>query len=875
MRQPHKFSRFPLNFLVSVMISLLLPAAVAADEIPLTQETKPSADATFKAQAHQLNQEALALTRKGELAAAIEKFKQAAVLFGRAKDREGVAAMNTYISVFYQRSGDWAKSFDYASQARQSWRAVQDRLGEVNALKLMSAASQAIGNYKESFAYLTEAISLLDSPADRSQKADTLVYLGVFSRAWGDDQKSIGYFQQALAIRKAIGPRAKEARTLVEMARSYRMSGINETALEKLTEALRLLGEDKDPKWETQALYEQGEAYIGLGNDRKAADSLEQALRRARETGDRVTQAMSLRELSTVYNTLGDRQKALENLGQTVALSEAVTDPEFKANLLSQVALSYSFLDNHQQAIDYYGRALGLYRTVDNKVGISIALAGTGLAHEMLGELQQALNLYDQAITAREEIRTSARLEEIQLSVAGQSSEVYQLAIHLSMRLRRFPQSFDLSERARARNFLDQLANSRIDLRKGADPVLTEREGPMSGALNELEKRLKEERAKPLPQISAEMIRSLESQLVAKRREYAELLTRIRAVNPEFDSLRNMNPSTLPEVQRLLDTNTTLVSYFVTRDKTMAFIIARNAFQALEIPVGEADLKREVSLFHNSRSNLNDSQLRSLKRLYATLVEPLRPYLKTSVIGIIPHGILHYLPFAALNDGQNYFGDKYTLFYLPSASVIPFVQQKRKQGEQHLLVLAQDRAESLPFLAYANQSAETIAKLYNTTALLGSAATESAFRSRASTSRTLFLAAHGTLSRSSPLFSRIFLAPDAQNDGILEVHEVYGLDLAKADLVVLSACQTQLGEQSKGDDIIGLNRAFIYAGTPTVVASLWSVQEKETGELMVAFFKHLKGGKSKAEALQAAQREMRAKYPHPYYWAAFVLTGEP
>lgn len=125
-------------------------------------------------------------------------------------------------------------------------------------------------------------------------------------------------------------------------------------------------------------------------------------------------------------------------------------------------------------------------------------------------------------------------------------------------------------------------------------------------------------------------------------------------------------------------------------------------------------------------------------------------------------------------------------------------------------------------------------------------------------------------------FSRIVLAPDSQSDGFLDVRHIYGLNLRKkTDLVVLSACRTVLGRQSSGDDIVGLNRAFIYAGSPSVIASLWSVREKQTGDLMESFFGHLHGGMCKADALCAAQSETRAKYPNPYFWASFVLTGDP
>ena len=121
------------------------------------------------------------------------------------------------------------------------------------------------------------------------------------------------------------------------------------------------------------------------------------------------------------------------------------------------------------------------------------------------------------------------------------------------------------------------------------------------------------------------------------------------------------------------------------------------------------------------------------------------------------------------------------------------------------------------------------------------------------------LAAHGQLNPVNPLFSRIVLAPGGDADGLLEVHEIYGLDLAKASLIVLSACQTQMGAQSRGDDVVGLSRAFIYAGAPTVIASLWKVDDKATSYLMTSLYTNLKKGMGKAAALWAAQAKTRAK----------------
>jgi CHAT domain-containing protein len=226
-----------------------------------------------------------------------------------------------------------------------------------------------------------------------------------------------------------------------------------------------------------------------------------------------------------------------------------------------------------------------------------------------------------------------------------------------------------------------------------------------------------------------------------------------------------------------------------------------------------------------------------------------------------------------------YLGAEYTLFYLPSASVLPFVRDKAELSAEpagdSLLAMVQARAEGLPALRYAEEETRAIAALYGVQPLVNKQATETALASLAGQSRLVHIAAHGQLNLRRPLFSRLVLAPDDASDGSLEVHEVYGLGLSQTDLVVLSACQTQLGAHSAGDDIVGLNRAFLYAGTPTVVASLWSVDDQSTGELMLAFYSNLKQGLGKAEALRAAQAEVRLKRPNPYYWAAFVLTGDP
>jgi len=333
--------------------------------------------------------------------------------------------------------------------------------------------------------------------------------------------------------------------------------------------------------------------------------------------------------------------------------------------------------------------------------------------------------------------------------------------------------------------------------------------------------------------------------------------------------------ASLADIQALLGADTTLLEYFVTEERTLVFVITQDTFETVALDVSGDALTDTITGFRDFAS-LEDPHPASLQQLHSWLVAPIESHLATSTVGIVPHGALHYLPFAALTDGERYLGDDQVLFTLPSASALAFIQEKRKDNADTLLALGNPTiAEPLAVLHFAEREAEAVADLYATQPFVGADASESVVWLQAANAGILHLAAHGAYNAYNPLFSAIYLAGDAENDGRLEVHEIYGLDLTAAtDLVVLSACQTQIGEVSAGDEVVGLSRAFLYAGTPSVIASLWNVDDEATALLMERFYTHLRAGLSKGEALRQAQIDVRDEYPHPYYWAAFVLTGD-
>jgi CHAT domain-containing protein len=293
-------------------------------------------------------------------------------------------------------------------------------------------------------------------------------------------------------------------------------------------------------------------------------------------------------------------------------------------------------------------------------------------------------------------------------------------------------------------------------------------------------------------------------------------------------------------------------------------------------------LHQQVNSFREAIINQDAETPTQAQDLYNLLIAPLALDPETTPqLAIVPHGPLHYLPFAALRaPDETYLIQQYALTLLPSVSAIEILKDKAQEGQVgSLLALGNpDTAEAKPELPNAQAEAEAIAQFYNPAQVLtGPQATESMVQTQAEQFNFLHLAAHGFYDEFNPLNSTLYLAPDETNDGNLQVREIYNLKLKNAELVVLSACETQMGNVGNGDEVVGLSRAFFVAGAPTVVASLWSVPDAPTEQLMRYFYSYLKDPKTnKALALAKAQRKMIEELDNdnPAMWAAFVLSGD-
>jgi CHAT domain-containing protein len=283
------------------------------------------------------------------------------------------------------------------------------------------------------------------------------------------------------------------------------------------------------------------------------------------------------------------------------------------------------------------------------------------------------------------------------------------------------------------------------------------------------------------------------------------------------------------------------------------------AFQAPE---------QQSALLRNARGILG--------RLYDLLLTPAREAMITaSRLIIVPHGALHYLPFHALFDGQDYLIAHHEISYLPAASFLRYCYEAQPSGSD-FLIAGNSRAGSL---SYTVQEAQSIARLWGRPALLEDEVTIASIQSAAPSCRLLHLAAHGSFRADNPLFSGLSLA-----DGWLTTLDIFNLRL-NASLVTLSACETGRSVVGGGDELLGLMRAFLYAGASSLVLSQWAVDDRSSALLMEHFYTGLSQGETKGMAMRKAQLsflpghgesggEISETYTHPYYWAPFFLVGD-
>ena len=846
----------------------------------------------------------------------------------RDDDLEWIERVSGFIGLIHADSGNAYKAQSFFQRSLAVAREIGDRAGEQAYLAHAGAVQSNLGSHHQALASFEEALRISRELGDKLSEGRNIGLVGDAQAELGHYAKAIESYSQAVRVAREIADRRSEAHQISSLGSIYATVGDVARARQTIGIALNIARELKDRWLETRFLQILGYTNEKAGLHSEALKSYADALAVAREVGDRHGEAAKLADLARAQANSGDTTNSLRSYEEALRIARetnAIAIEGAALNDLGQLLFRRGQFkaaeQSHRKAI-----TIGLQTRIPGILWQ--ANAGIARALQAQGQVSEAIDHYKRAIETIEEIRGRIEVADEKSGFLEDKVEVFRGLIALlgeealrQSNAANTAATFHYIERARARAFLDLLAESRVRA-EGTLPVeLLRRQQDLQSRISRIQSELMRKLAAKVPR--AEIV-VLEQELERIDAAHRDLKRDVRRNNSAYAELRYPEPISLEQLQSSLGEQEVLLQYSVAISGSFLIAVTRESTSVTRLPaadqIGIRVKRLREALIRPDRRAIS-TYISNARWLYDELIRPVERLVsgKRNLI-IAADGPLHYLPFEVLlrpekNESQAdmsrlpYLVRDHAFSYVASASVLLGLSKRsnaKPKPRRKFIAFAdpsypgneassEDNSEppyrrglfeddgllTLKPLKQSRDEVEAIARLYPETSVelfLGNDANEENVKStNLSDYRVIHFAVHGLLNEEKPQFSGLVLTlprTTASEDGLLQVYEIFNLSL-NADLVVLSACETGLGKQDRGEGLIGLTRAFLYAGTPSVVVSLWKVQDNSTAELMIRFYKHLDKS-DKAEALRQSQLELigGSKFSHPYYWAPFILVGE-
>jgi CHAT domain-containing protein/Tfp pilus assembly protein PilF len=841
----------------------------------------------------------------GENKKALDYFEQVLAYRRSKEDRNGESDSLAKIAGVYSNMGEVEKAFEYFNQALQIKRdtATLNNLGELYS---------SMGEFQKAFDYYSEALSIEQAEDDRRAQASTLANIGSFYFDMGELQKALGYFSRALPIMHAMNDPSGEAHILGRVGAVQIEEGDPNKALDSYKRILEIFRSTDDRFGEVNALINLGGIYAPMGEVQKALDYYGQALPIARQIKDRIAIATILNNTGEAYRLRQDHKKALDYYKQALDILQSTKNQQKVVWTLGNIAKEERSLGDLARARSDVESALVIFESLRTNV------TSRDLRASFFAKAQGYFEFYIDLLMDLHKAHPKEGFDvlALQASERARARSLMETLVEARANIR---QGVDLQLLERERSLQQQLdAQALLEAKLQAIPhteaqttaIATEIEGTTTG------------------------LQQIQAQIRNSSPHYATLtqpqpLT-LSALQTQLDEDTLLLEFSLGEARSYVwaVTSKSISSYQLPKRKEIEDI-ARGVYELMMNPEEWA-----TAASHNQTADVNQlAYPETAVRLSQLLLSPVATQLGKKRLLIVSDGILQYIPFAALptpeaanqNNAYRPMILDHEIVSLPSASTLAVLRREmktRRSPDRSLVVLADPVFErdderikirdasppkgrystlspvgrsaeesglrgsdfNLKRLPWTKREADQICDLVPASQrkeVLGFAANRSAATSADLGSyRYVHFATHGLLNSRHPELSGIVLTlfdqDGAPQDGFLRAHEIFNLRL-NADLVVLSACQTGLGKNVRGEGLLGLTRGFMYAGAPRVVVSLWSVSDIATAELMTRFYRQMITNKLRpSKALQEAQISMlnEKRFAPPFFWAAFTFQGE-
>lgn len=859
---------------------------------------------------------------EGNYDQALRQFDAAGRIARELGDRRLEGASLNNAGLVHDELGDYDESLANYQAALAVYRdadfprGVGDTLGNIGGTHLL------LGRFREALGYYEQALAIserLDSKPAQSQDQGNI---GLCLLGLGEVDAALARFDRALGLAHQAGMRQDEAYWTRHKANGFIQKGNYDAGLDAHRAALEVYEEIDAQAELLEGLHDMGRLHLLLGDAEsaeryfsraldhahriglargitrnllalgdletrrsrpgQAAELYEQARRRASESGERQLLAESLLRLAQLHRAQQQLDLASEEAGQALAVAREVEARAVVAEALYAQAESDRLHGRIAAALDGYDAAqVAIASSGDPGVLWQVHL-GRARALESRGDTDGAIRALLAAVTLIEGVRNRLQEPRFRSGYIEDKYEVYLELVRLQLQRGQTAEAFTTAERLRARNYAELLGGR---VAAPLSPMDRRREAELRQRIRQLQRAVEGDDGEAPPASRQRAMGRLLLELQVAEREYQAFLDD-RGLGRTDSGLDGTLPA-LASIRDRLARDEALIEYIVGADSLTAFVVTSRGLAAKTTPVRRADLQSSVALLRDLvRHPGDDRWVKPARNLSRAVIDPLEDAGLLSGIRrlyVVPHGALNHLPFALLESTRSgqprLLLDRYTVTYLPTAAVLVGMHPTLA-GSHSMLAVAPARSR----LRYAPEEASSVHALFqpNSRLLVGATATEGRFKQLAGEFSVLHLATHGAFNSLNPLLSGLEFEADAIEDGLLQIHEILALDLA-ADLVTLSACETALAsgffdDIPAADEFVGMTRAFLAAGSASVMATLWEIDDRASVQVMQRFYTHLRkpgADASAALALARTQRELRKtkELAHPYFWAPFVLAG--
>lgn len=851
----------------------------------------------------------------GKVDQAVEYYQKSLPLALESSDSLLIGIVYDNLGATQSEQGNYLKSLELRQKALPYFQSLNNQQSIAKTLNNIGSIYAELSLLDKAVEYYNQSLAIREEIGDVRMLSTIYDNIAGVQRDLGNYDQALIAFQKSLSYSKRAGTPRSTARILNNIGLLYKTLGEYDKARDYYRQSLAIKEETSGPRSLATTTNNLGKLLWEQGETEEAADHYQKSLALRKQVGNPYDIASSLNMMVDLELQEGDHKQARSYTHQIQAIGDSTENYNILKNASNHLGKINAAENNDRVALQHYKKAYAYseYLPASNRLDILQQVARE--YHKLNSD--SAVVYGQKAVDIIEQNRLNAgATSDLKTGYFKKHSDFYkELASWVLQYEQDTARAFQLAEQAKARSFSDDLAKASQNIDQTLPEEVRVNREEQRNNIDSLYTQLETaEKAKKQAQISDD-IRTAEL-------NYAAYENKLMDEYPELEKMERPEPISLPRAQNLTDDQTAVLEYAVADNELIMFFISRDEVRVDQFSLPDdrpldSVLTARVTDFRDAiLANAKRTELRDASdQLYNALLNPFEESLDDySNLVIVPDGALTYLPFEALLRNDRYLIEDFRIKYEPSLTSLTLLDTPEPVDQKELLAVAgsqfsEDRERvlsnnQLSALPSTVIEVDSIASHFRQVSMLKEdEVSEQAFKNLLQQNRYRYvhMATHGIIDEDRPRRSGLALSAkgeitaSSKEDGMLRSSEIFGLDIT-SDMVVLSACNTGLGKVVKGEGILGLQRSFFYAGTSTVVVSLWNVYDRSTASLMTEFYKALINGEEeswidsmlrwvgwdqsipfgqKATAMRQAKLQMidHPLFNHPIYWAPFIVVG--